>query len=180
MFFIPGTSALMKRMCFETSRVCTQLLYRDLTSSSDIVGPLLFSSRTMESRTLWPCVYETMRLFRSYALKIMALIMYGASYNLLLIQYMCHRRFGAKAVMFRSNIPTCLDSVLVLLESTKLAKVSHFRRKIRKRCCTCRSRRCAAREQRGAREVCFFFAVVNSTFLLLPVVLVKDRCCFVL
>ena len=63
-----------------------QFLWRDLTSSFDIVGPYYTSSGTMESKFILSCVMETLKLFHLYGFKTSVLLCDGASTNLCTIK----------------------------------------------------------------------------------------------
>lgn len=101
-----------------------QFLFRDLTSDADIIGPYFLAGKTMDSRTLFPCV--GLVLFESYNLRIRALIMDGASYNLSLVQYICDRSFGAKGSLAESSAsfpnPITGDPVFVVICPSHLLK----------------------------------------------------------
>lgn len=103
-----------------------QFLFRDLTSDADIVGPYFLAGRTMDSRTLFPCVHDTIMLFESYNLRIRALVMDGASYNLSLAQYLCDRTFGAKGSLHEPSAqfpnPLSGDPVFVIICPSHLLK----------------------------------------------------------
>ena len=59
-----------------------QFLWRDLSSSYDIVGPYYTSSGSFKSKSIIPCVMETIKLFFLYGFKVIALVCDGASANL--------------------------------------------------------------------------------------------------
>ena len=59
-----------------------QFLWRDLSSSYDIVGPYYTSSGSFKSKSIVPCVMETIKLFHLYNFKTIALVCDGASSNL--------------------------------------------------------------------------------------------------
>ena len=59
-----------------------QFLWRDLSSSYDIVGPYYTSSGSFKSKSIVPCVMETIKLFHLYNFKTVALVCDGASSNL--------------------------------------------------------------------------------------------------
>ena len=66
---------------YQTSYIM-QFLWRDLSSSYDIVGPYYTSSGSFKSKGIIPCVMETIRLFYLYGFKVIALVCDGASSNL--------------------------------------------------------------------------------------------------
>ena len=66
----------------EQTSYIMQFLWRDLTSSYDIVGPYYTSSGSFKSKGIIPCVMETIRLFSLYNFKVIALVCDGASANL--------------------------------------------------------------------------------------------------
>ena len=51
-----------------------QFLWRDLSSSYDIVGPYYTSSGSFKRRSIVPCVMETIKLFHLYNFKTIALV----------------------------------------------------------------------------------------------------------
>lgn len=103
-----------------------QFLYRDLTSDADIIGPYFLAAKTMDSKSLCPCVHDTLQLFESYRLRVRALVLDGASYNMSLVQYLCDRTFGAKGSLeepsayFRN--PVTGDPVFVIICPSHLLK----------------------------------------------------------
>lgn len=71
-----------------------QFLWRDLTSSFDIVGPYFTSSTTLESKFTLSCVLETVKLFQLHGLETLLLVCDGASTNLTTIKA-AHGHYGA-------------------------------------------------------------------------------------
>ena len=63
-----------------------QFLWRNLTSSFDIIGPYFTSSGTMESKFILSCGMETLKLFHLYGFKTSVLLCDGASTNLCTIK----------------------------------------------------------------------------------------------
>ncbi len=63
-----------------------QFLWRDLTSSFDVVGPYYTSSKTMESKYVLGVVLETVKLFHLYGFSTCVLVCDGASTNLTTIK----------------------------------------------------------------------------------------------
>ena len=59
----PGTN-------IQTSYIL-QFLWRDLTSSYDIVGPCFTSSVSVENKFVTACIFETIKLFQYHGLKTM-------------------------------------------------------------------------------------------------------------
>lgn len=59
-----------------------QFLWRDYSSSYDIVGPYYTSSGSFKSKGIIPCVMETIRLFHLNGFKTLGLVCDGASSNL--------------------------------------------------------------------------------------------------
>ena len=59
-----------------------QFLWCDLSSSYDIVGPYYTSSGSFKSKSIVPCIMETIKLFHLYNFKTIALVCDGASSNL--------------------------------------------------------------------------------------------------
>ena len=59
-----------------------QFVWRDLTSSFDIVGPYYSSSESLKSKFILACVFETIKIFQLYGFQTSVLICDGASANL--------------------------------------------------------------------------------------------------
>ena len=59
-----------------------QFLWCDLSSNYDTVGPYYTSSGSFKSKSIIPCVMETIKLFYLYNFKVIALVCDGASANL--------------------------------------------------------------------------------------------------
>ena len=74
-----------------------QFLWRNLTSSFDIVGPYYTSSKTLESKFIYSCVIETLKLFHLHGLKTSLLVCDGAASNLTTIKAMSGC-FGAYSI----------------------------------------------------------------------------------
>ena len=56
-----------------------QFLWRDLTSSYDVVGPYFTSSTSVENKFVTACIFETIKLFQHHGLKTSLLICDGGS-----------------------------------------------------------------------------------------------------
>ena len=84
----PGTN-------MQTSYVL-QFLWRDLTSSYDIVGPYFTSSASVENKFVTACVFETIKLFQYHGLKTSLLICDGGSANVSVIitSHGCHGAYS--------------------------------------------------------------------------------------
>ena len=63
-----------------------QFLWRDLTSSYDIVGPYFTSSGSVENKFVTACIFETIKLFHCHSLKTRLLICDGGSANVSVIK----------------------------------------------------------------------------------------------
>ena len=63
-----------------------QFLWRDLTSSFDIVGPYFTYSGSLASKFILACVLETLRLFQMHGFKTSVLVCDGAASNLTTIK----------------------------------------------------------------------------------------------
>ena len=75
-----------------------QFLWRDLTSSFDIVGPYFTCCGSIPSKFILACVLETLRLFQMYGFKTSILVCDGAAANLTTIKATMgvHGAFGMK------------------------------------------------------------------------------------
>lgn len=59
-----------------------QFLWRDLTSSFDIVGPYFTSSSSIENTFVMACIFETIKLLQCHGLKTSLLVCDGAASNM--------------------------------------------------------------------------------------------------
>ena len=59
-----------------------QFLWRDLTSSYDIVGPYFTCSESVDGKFILACVLETVKLFQTHGLKSSLLVCDGCAANL--------------------------------------------------------------------------------------------------
>lgn len=64
-----------------------QFLWRDLTSSFDVVGPYFTSSGPLESKFIMSCILQTLRLFHLYNFHTCALVCDGASSNVSAVKW---------------------------------------------------------------------------------------------
>lgn len=67
---------------------CVQFLYRDLFSSTDVIGPCFFMSASMTAATIWTCVRETIMGFYRQDFKVVAVVCDGASANVSFLKSM--------------------------------------------------------------------------------------------
>ena len=74
-----------------------QFLWRDLTSSFDLVGPYFSSSSPLEAKFILSCVLETLRVFHLYGFYTSALVCDGASTNISALKSTCGE-FGAYGI----------------------------------------------------------------------------------
>ena len=70
----------------EQTSYILQFLWRNLTSEFDIIGPYFTCSKSLESKYILSCVYETIKLFHLHGLKTSLIVCDGASSNLALIK----------------------------------------------------------------------------------------------
>lgn len=66
-----------------------QFLWRDLTSSFDVVGPYFSSSSQLESKFILSCVLQSLRVFYLYGFSTCALVCDGASANVSVLKSLC-------------------------------------------------------------------------------------------
>ena len=71
-----------------------QFLCRDLTSDFDIIGPYFTCSKTMDSKFILSCVFETVRLLHLHGLTTTLLVCDGGAANLSTLKA-THGHFGA-------------------------------------------------------------------------------------
>ena len=74
-----------------------QFLWRDLTSSYDIVGPYFTCSSSVEAKFVTACVLETIKLFQFHGLKTNLLVCDGGTANIAAIKA-SHGHHGAYSV----------------------------------------------------------------------------------
>ena len=75
-----------------------QFLWRDLTSSYDIVGPYFTCSESVDEKFILACVLETVKLFQTHGLKTSLLVCDGSAANLTTIKT-THGCSGAYSVL---------------------------------------------------------------------------------
>ena len=66
-----------------------QFLWRDLTSSFDVVGPYFTSSSQLESKFIVSCILQCIRIFNLYGFDTSALVCDGASANVSALKSTC-------------------------------------------------------------------------------------------
>lgn len=66
-----------------------QFLWRDLTSSFDVIGPYFTSSSSLETKFILSCVYKSIRLFHLYLFNTSVLVCDGASSNVSALKSTC-------------------------------------------------------------------------------------------
>ncbi|XP_073239015.1 uncharacterized protein [Porites lutea] len=76
-----------------------QFLWRDLTSSFDVIGPYFTCAGSWDHQFLLECVFRTLQVFTLYNFKVRVFVCDGASANLALIKLLC----GYK----REQLPLC-------------------------------------------------------------------------
>ncbi|XP_065894808.1 uncharacterized protein [Dysidea avara] len=74
-----------------------QFLWRDLTSSFDIVGPYFTCASSVDGKFVLACVLETVKLFQCHGLQTSVLVCDGGSSNIATIKA-CHGHHGAYSV----------------------------------------------------------------------------------
>ena len=67
-----------------------QFIWRDLTSSFDVIGPYFNLSGSVEARFLHSMVTKTMLVLHQFGFHVRALVCDGASSNLSLLKVMCN------------------------------------------------------------------------------------------
>lgn len=66
-----------------------QFLWRDLTSSFDVVGPYFTSSSQLESKFIVSCILQSLRIFHLYGFHTCAVVCDGASANVSALKSTC-------------------------------------------------------------------------------------------
>ena len=66
-----------------------QFLWRDLTSSCDVVGPYFSSSSQLESKFIVSCILQSVRVFHLYGFHTCALVCDGVSANVSALKSTC-------------------------------------------------------------------------------------------
>ena len=86
-------------------------MWRDLTSSYDIIGPYFTCAKTLESKFVYACIMETIKLFHFCGLKTSLMVCDGASPNLTMIKA-TRGHFGAysfkKGTFFMYYLHICI------------------------------------------------------------------------
>ena len=78
---------LMQQDCkTEQTSYILQFLWRDLTSSYDVVGPYFTSSGSVEGKFILSCLLETIKLFHIYEFRTCALVCDAAASNVSVIK----------------------------------------------------------------------------------------------
>ena len=72
-----------------------QFLWRDFTSSFDVIGPYFSLKSTIDHQILTETLFETMRVFHNYGFKTSAIVCDGASSNLAAIKLITTQKKGA-------------------------------------------------------------------------------------
>ena len=96
----------------ERTEYVLQMLWRDMSSSFDVIGPYYTSSRTLDAKFTMACVLDTLRLFHSYNFKTSALVCDGASTNMSMLKSMMGMSgsFGMKGSgPDRHDVPASID-----------------------------------------------------------------------
>jgi len=75
-----------------------QFLWRDLTSSYDIVGPYFTAKESVDAQFIQSCVLETINLFQKYRLRTSLIVCDGSPANLTTIKF-THGHSGAYSVL---------------------------------------------------------------------------------
>ena len=75
-----------------------QFLWRDLTSSYDIVGPYFTCSNSVDGKFILACIFETVKIFQTHGLTTSLLVCDGCPANLTTIK-VTHGHFGAYSVL---------------------------------------------------------------------------------
>ena len=73
----------------EQTSCILQFLWRDLTSSFDVVGPYYTSSSPLESEFITSYIFETLRVFHLYGFHTCTLVCDGASSNVSALKSIC-------------------------------------------------------------------------------------------
>ena len=73
----------------EQTSYILQFLWRDLTSSFDVVGPYFTSSSQLESKFIVSCILQSLRIFHLYGFHTCALVCDGASTNVSALKSIC-------------------------------------------------------------------------------------------
>ena len=66
-----------------------QFIWRDLSSEFDVIGPYFTAGRSLETKFLMACLFDTMFVFETYGFSILGLVCDGAAANLALLKHLC-------------------------------------------------------------------------------------------
>eukprot|EP00795_Rhopilema_esculentum_P005812 gene5812-11113_t len=80
-----------------------QYLWRDLTSSYDIIGPYFSLKTTIDHNTMIETLFETMRVFHIFGFETRVIVCDGASSNLFAIKLLTTNKRGAYGIDLESR-----------------------------------------------------------------------------
>ena len=66
-----------------------QFMWRDLSSSFDATGPYFTAERSVETKFLVSCLFESMFVLEIYGFQVYGLVCDGASCSLSLLKHLC-------------------------------------------------------------------------------------------
>jgi len=89
---------LQKPQAAAQTKYILQFLWRDLTSSYDVIGPYFTSSESVDSNFVVNCVLDTIKLFQNHGLKTSLLVCDGCAANLTAIKAV-HGESGAYSIL---------------------------------------------------------------------------------
>ena len=67
-----------------------QFMWRDMSSHFDAIGPYFTAERSLETKFLVSCLFESMFVFETYGFQVCGLVCDGASCNLSLFKHLCN------------------------------------------------------------------------------------------
>ena len=65
-------------------------MWRDMSSHFDAIGPYFTAERSLETKFLVSCLFESMFVFETYGFQVRGLVCDGASCNLSLFKHLCN------------------------------------------------------------------------------------------
>lgn len=67
-----------------------QFMWRDMSSHFDAIGPYFTAEKSLETKFLVSCLFESMFVFETYGFQVCGLVCDGASCNLSLFKHLCN------------------------------------------------------------------------------------------
>ena len=101
-----------EKSAIEQTSYILQFLWRDLTSSFDVVGPYFTSSRQLESKFILSCILQTLRIFHLYGFHTCDLVCDDANANVCTLKSLCGSSgaYGMNSTCDRHRVNPCFSN----------------------------------------------------------------------